>query len=241
MRIIRAKNYEEMSIKAATVISSQITMVPDSVLGLATGSTMEGAYKILGEWYTQGWIDYSGLKSVNLDEYVGLAADHDQSYHYYMNHHLFSKINMSAKNTNLPDGTAVDTDAECKRYDTVIESFGHIDLQLLGLGPNGHIGFNEPADEFPTTTHCVDLTEETIQANSRFFNDINDVPKKALTMGIKSIMQAKSVLLCVNGSHKADALKAVLTGPITPQVPGSILQLHSDLIVVADEESLSKM
>jgi len=241
MRIIRAKDYEEMSIKAATVISSQKTLFPDSVLGLATGSTMEGTYQILSEWYEQGWIDYSELKSVNLDEYVGLSADHSQSYHYYMKKHLFSKINIDEKNTNLPNGMASDPEAECRHYDEIIEGYGRIDLQLLGLGPNGHIGFNEPADEFPSLTHCVYLTEETIKANSRFFDDINEVPRNALTMGIKSIMQANKVLLCVNGAHKADALKSVLTGPITPQVPGSILQLHSDLIVVADEEALSKM
>lgn len=241
MRIIKAKDYNDMSKKAAGVIASQVTLNPDSVLGLATGSTVEGLYSTLADWYSQGTLDFSKIKSVNLDEYVGLSQDHDQSYYYFMNTNLFSKINVDLKNVNLPDGMAKDTDAECKRYDGVIDELGGTDIQLLGLGHNGHIGFNEPMDEFKKGTHCVELTQDTISSNARFFESENEVPRKALTMGIKNIMQAKKVLLCVSGKAKSEILKEVLTGPVIPQVPGSILQLHSDLVVVADEDALSKM
>lgn len=241
MRIIRAKNYDDMSAKAAMIISSQVVLNPESVLGLATGSTVEGVYDILADQNAKGEIDFSGVKTVNLDEYVGLAPDHDQSYRYYMNTNFFDRINIDKSNTNVPNGMASDIDAECKRYNSLIESFGRTDLQLLGLGNNGHIAFNEPDEEFVAMTHCVDLTEDTIQSNSRFFEKIEDVPKQALTMGIKNIVQAKLVLLCVSGKGKADAVKKVLTGPINPQVPGSVLQLHSNLIVVADEDALSEI
>lgn len=241
MRIIRAKDYDDMSVKAAAVIASQVVLNPESVLGLATGSTVEGVYDILAEQNAKGDLDFSGIKTVNLDEYVGLAPDHDQSYRYYMNTNLFDRIGIDKSNTNVPDGMAKDIDAECKRYNSIIEGFGQTDLQLLGLGNNGHIAFNEPADEFIPMTHCVELTEDTIESNSRFFENIDDVPKKALTMGIKNITQSKLILLCVSGKGKADALKKVLTGPIIPQVPGSILQLHPNLIVVADEDALSLM
>jgi glucosamine-6-phosphate deaminase len=241
MRIIKAKDYDDMSRKAAAVIASQVALVPDSTLGLATGSTMEGIYDVLGKQCKEEGLDFANIRSVNLDEYVGLTADHDQSYHYYMKTNLFDKINIDMASTNVPDGTAKDTDAECKRYDKVINELGPIDLQLLGLGNNGHIGFNEPADAFEPLTNCVELTEETITSNARFFEKESDVPKKAITMGIRSIMQAKVILLCANGTKKAEAIKKVLTGPVTPQVPGSILQLHPNLIVVADEDALSKL
>lgn len=241
MRIIRTKDYDEMSKKAAEIIASQITLAPDSVLGMATGSTMEGLYGLLAERCSRGELDFSGISTVNLDEYVGLPPDHDQSYRYYMDTNLFDKVNIDKSNTNVPNGMAADTDAECRRYDGIIEDFGFIDIQLLGLGNNGHIGFNEPSDSFASLTNCVELTDETIESNSRFFDDKNEVPKKAITMGIKSISQAGTVLLCANGQKKADALKKVLTGSVTPQVPGSILQLHPNLIVVADDEALSKI
>lgn len=241
MRIIKAKNYDELSKIGANIIASQVTLVPDSVLGLATGSSVRKLYDELVLKYEGGELDFSQIMSINLDEYVGLDGTHSQSYRYYMNEALFDRVNIDKENTHLPDGKAKDVEVECENYESIIDFVDSIDLQLLGLGGNGHIGFNEPADSFPMATHSVDLTEETIEANSRFFDNIDDVPKKAITMGIKGIMQAKTVLLCVSGSHKAEALKKVLTGPVTPEVPGSILQLHKNLIVVADEEALSQL
>ena len=241
MKVYKVKDYQEMSRKAANVISAQVIMKPDCVLGLATGSTPIGTYKQLIDWYNKGDLDFSEVKSVNLDEYKGLSKDNDQSYYYFMYNNLFKHINIKLENTNVPDGTEPDSDKECSRYDDVINSLGGADLQLLGLGDNGHIGFNEPDDSFAKTTHCVDLQESTIEANKRFFADINDVPRQAYTMGIKTIMQAKKILLVVSGEDKAEILREVLTGPITPKVPASILQLHNDVIVVADEAAMSKM
>lgn len=241
MKVYQAKDYDDMSRKAAAIIAAQVNMKPDCVLGLATGSTPIGAYKQLIEWYNEGILDFSKTKSVNLDEYRGLTRDNDQSYFYFMNNNLFKHINIDLANTNVPDGTNADADAECARYNGIIESMGGIDLQLLGLGHNGHIGFNEPADEFPKGTHCVDLQESTIEANKRFFASIDDVPRQAYTMGIKNIFQARKILLVVSGADKADILCKVLCGPVTPQVPASILQLHNDVVVVADEAALSKM
>ncbi|PNV58954.1 glucosamine-6-phosphate deaminase [Clostridium sp. chh4-2] len=241
MKVYKVKDYQEMSRKAANVISAQVIMKPDCVLGLATGSTPIGTYKQLIDWYNKGDLDFSEVKSVNLDEYKGLSKDNDQSYYYFMYNNLFKHINIKLENTNVPDGTEPDSDKECSRYDDVINSLGGADLQLLGLGHNGHIGFNEPDDSFAKTTHCVDLQESTIEANKRFFADINDVPRQAYTMGIKTIMQAKKILLVVSGEDKAEILREVLTGPITPKVPASILQLHNDVIVVADEAAMSKM
>lgn len=241
MKVYKVKDYQEMSRKAANVISAQVIMKPDCVLGLATGSTPIGTYKQLIDWYNKGDLDFSEVKSVNLDEYKGLSKDNDQSYYYFMYNNLFKHINIKLENTNVPDGTEPDSDKECSRYDDVINGLGGADLQLLGLGHNGHIGFNEPDDSFAKTTHCVDLQESTIEANKRFFADINDVPRQAYTMGIKTIMQAKKILLVVSGEDKAEILREVLTGPITPKVPASILQLHNDVIVVADEAAMSKM
>lgn len=241
MKIIRAKDYQDMSRKAANIISAQIILKEKSVLGLATGSTVLGLYERLIHLHNEGELDFSNILTVNLDEYVGLPAQHSQSYRYYMDNNLFKHINIPYENTNLPDGMAKDIEKECREYDDLITGMGGIDLQLLGLGLNGHIGFNEPATEFPKGTHCVTLTESTVKANSRFFENENEVPKKALTMGIKTIMSASKILLCVNGKAKAGILKEVLTGPVTPAVPGSILQLHPDLTVVADEEALSEM
>lgn len=187
-----------------------------------------------------GDVDFSGVRSVNLDEYVGLAGDHNQSYRYFMDTNLFNQINIHKDNTNVPDGMAADIEAECIRYENLIKELGGIDLQLLGLGHNGHIGFNEPDDYFPLLTHRVQLKESTIKANSRFFENEDQVPREAITMGIKSIMQAKRILLCVSGEAKAEILKKVLSGPVTPEVPGSILQLHPNLTVVADEAALSR-
>lgn len=241
MRIYRAKDYSDMSRKAANIISAQVIMKPDCVLGLATGSTPIGAYKQLIEWYRRGDLDFSEVRSVNLDEYRGLPRENDQSYYYFMYHNFFKDINISMDNTNIPDGTEHDADKECARYNQVIESLGGIDLQLLGLGHNGHIGFNEPSDAFEKLTHCVDLTESTIEANKRFFEKAEDVPRQAYTMGIQNIMQARKILLIVSGESKAKILKDVLCGPVTPKVPASVLQLHNDVIVVADEAALSLM
>ncbi len=240
MNIIKAKDYADMSRKAANVISAQIIMKPNCVLGLATGSSPIGTYQQLIDWYNKGDIDFSRVTSVNLDEYKGLSKDNDQSYYYFMYNHLFKHVNIDLANTNLPDGTEPDSDKECARYNQVIESVGGIDLQLLGLGHNGHIGFNEPDDVFPKLTHCVDLQPSTIEANKRFFASIDDVPKQAYTMGIQTIMHAKKVLLVVSGADKADILREVLFGPVTPHVPASILQMHPDVTVVADEAALSK-
>lgn len=239
MRIIKTKDYDEMSRKAANLIAAQILLKNNSVLGLATGSTMTGLYHELIRWYERGDLDFSAVSSVNLDEYVGLPGDHHQSYRYYMNENLFHHINIRQDCAYLPDGMATDAEQECAAYEAQIEALGGTDLQLLGLGHNGHIGFNEPADIFPKVTHEVALEESTIKANARFFTTEDEVPKTAITMGIGSIMRSKQILLCVSGESKADTLKQVLTGPITPQCPGSIVQLHPNLVVVADEGALS--
>ena len=241
MRILRASDYEEMSRKAANIIAAQVYLKPDCVLGLATGSSPIGTYDQLVEWYEKGDLDFSGVKTVNLDEYKGLPRDNDQSYYYFMHHHLFDRVNIDPANTNVPSGTAEDGDAECLRYEELIKSFGGVDLQLLGLGRNGHIGFNEPDAAFAPITHCVDLTESTIEANKRFFASADDVPKQAYTMGIGTIMRAEKILVVVNGEDKAEALAATVCGPITPEVPASVLQLHKNVTIVADEAALSKM
>lgn len=241
MKIYKAKDYDDLSRKAANIISSQVLMKPDCVLGLATGSTPIGTYKQLIEMYNRGDLDFSEVKSVNLDEYRGLTRDNDQSYYYFMNNNLFKHININMDRTNVPDGTEADSDKECGRYEDVIKSLGGVDLQLLGLGHNGHIGFNEPDSSFAPITHCVDLTESTIEANKRFFSSIDEVPKQAYTMGIGTIMKAKKILLVVSGADKAQILHDVLRGPVTPQVPASVLQLHNDVVVVVDEAAMSKL
>ena len=238
MRVIKAKDYREMSRAAANIISAQILLKPDCVLGLATGSSPVGTYEQLIEWYKKGDLDFSQVTTVNLDEYVGLAPDHDQSYYYFMHHNLFDSVNLRPGSTNLPDGCAADMDAECIRYDTLLRTLG-VDLQLLGLGNNGHIGFHEPDKEFSKGTHIVTLTESTLEANKRFFASIDDVPKTAISMGTYDIMQAKRILMVASGKAKAEAVKAMLTGPITPQMPASILQFHRNFTLVADEEALS--
>jgi glucosamine-6-phosphate deaminase len=239
MKIISATDYDGMSRKAANIISAQVILYPDSVLGLATGSTPLGVYRQLVDWFRKGDIDFSKVHSVNLDEYVGLAPDHDQSYHYYMKENFFRHININLENTNVPNGLAKDTDAECARYDHLISDLGGIDLQLLGIGHTGHIGFNEPDQDFNKMTHKVKLNQKTIDANARFFNSADEVPKYALTMGMKAIMQAKKILLVANGEGKAEILERALFGPVTPAVPASILQLHPDVTVVADDAALA--
>jgi len=239
MKIIRAKDYREMSRKAAQIIAAVITLKPDGVLGLATGSTPIGLYEELVKQHQEGLLDFSRIKTVNLDEYKGLLPDNDQSYAYFMNYHLFRHININPANVHLPKGSEPDAAKACVDYDAILESLGPVDLQLLGIGNNGHIGFNEPSEVFAKTTHCVDLDESTIKANSRFFATIDEVPRQAYTMGIKTIMQAKKILLVASGRGKAEILYQSCFGPITPKVPASVLQLHQDTTVVADEEALS--
>ena len=239
MKLIKAKGYADMSRKAANIISAQVIMKPDCVLGLATGSSPEGTYKNLVEWYEQGDLDFGDVTTVNLDEYKGLAKEHEQSYYYFMHSHLFDFVNINPERTFLPDGMNADPDAECARYEGVIRATGGVDLQLLGLGRNGHIGFNEPGDVFEKGTHCVDLHPSTIEANKRFFASADDVPKQAYSMGIQTIMMAKKILVVVSGEDKAEAVKNSFFGPVTPKVPGSILQMHPDVTVVADEAALS--
>lgn len=241
MQIYRAKDYEDMSRKAANIIASQVVLKPDCVLGLATGSTPIGAYKNLVKKYEQGDLDFSQVTTVNLDEYKGLPRENDQSYYYFMHDNLFDHVNVKPENTHLPDGTKEDANEECARYEELIRSLGGQDLQLLGLGHNGHIGFNEPDAVFEKTTHCVDLQESTIEANKRFFASADDVPKQAYTMGIGTIMQAKKILVVVSGEDKADTVAKAFFGPVTPEVPASILQFHKDVILVADEAALSKV
>lgn len=241
MRIYREKDYNAMSRRAAAVIAAQIVSKPDCVLGLATGSSPVGAYQQLVKWYEQGDLSFAEVRSVNLDEYYGLSPDHDQSYRYFMQSNLFDHVDIAPENTNVPDGLAKDPTAECLRYERKAAELGYADLQLLGLGRNGHIGFNEPCDCFPVATHLVDLTESTIEANARFFASADDVPKQALTMGVGTIMKARKILIVASGADKADAVWKAFAGPITPEVPASILQLHPDVTLVADEGALSKL
>ena len=239
MRIYVTEDYNAMSHRVASILAAQVMLKPDCVLGLATGSTPVGAYKQLVEWYKKGDLDFAQVRSINLDEYVGLAPTHDQSYRYFMQSNLFDYVNIVPANTNVPNGLAEDAAEECRRYNEVIHTLGPIDLQLLGMGHNGHIGFNEPADAFELETHVVDLTDTTIQANARFFASADEVPRQAMTMGIQTIMQAKKVLVAVSGKDKAEIVKKAFTGPVTPNVPASILQMHPDVILVGDKAALS--
>ena len=241
MRIFREKDYDAMSRRAASIIAGEVVHNPACLLGLATGSTPEGAYKYLVDWYKQGLIRFQDVRSVNLDEYVGLAPDHDQSYRYFMQSNLFDHVDIAPENTRVPDGLTKDAKAFCAEYDAYIRARGYADMQLLGIGRNGHIGFNEPDDHFVKETHVVDLAESTIDANARFFATRDDVPKQAISMGIGAIMGAKKVLLCASGEDKADAIYSSVCGPITPKCPGSILQLHKNVVLVADEAALSKL
>lgn len=241
VKIYKTKDYEAMSKKAAVIIAAQVVAKPDCVLGLATGSTPIGAYKKLVEWYESGDLDFAEVTTVNLDEYKGLPAENDQSYRYFMNDNLFNHVNIDKSRTYVPDGTEPDADKACREYEKIVASVGGADLQLLGMGHNGHIGFNEPADVFEKETHCVNLAASTIEANKRFFASAEEVPKQAYTMGIGTIMSAKKILVVVSGADKAEAVKKAFFGPVTPQVPASILQLHPDVTLVADEAALSKI
>ena len=241
MRIIEAQDYKDMSRKAANIISAQMILKPESVIGLATGSTPIGVYDQLTEWYKKGDLDFSKIHTVNLDEYKGIDAENKQSYHYFMNQHLFSRVNIELQNTFVPDGMNENQDEECQRYEKLIAGLGGVDLQLLGLGHNGHIGFNEPGTPFDVTTHIVDLAKDTIEANSRFFASMDDVPKQAISMGIKSIMASKVVVLMAYGEGKADAINQMINGPVTEELPASVLQNHPNVVVIVDEAAASQL
>ena len=239
MVICKASDYKDLSRKAANIIAAQMILKPDCTLGLATGSSPVGTYEQLIERFKDGDLDFSRITSVNLDEYKGLAPDNDQSYRYFMNTNLFNHVNVDKAHTFVPDGLEPDAEKACREYDEIIENVGGIDLQLLGLGHNGHIGFNEPADSFSKGTNCVDLGERRINNNKRFFESEADVPRQAYTMGIRTIMLAKKILVVVSGKDKAEILKKVVCGPVTPEVPASVLQLHPDVTIVADSEACS--
>ena len=241
MRIIVTKDYQEMSVKAASILAAEIALKPDCVLGLATGSTPIGTYDQLVERYERGEVDFSEVSTVNLDEYKGLSGEDEQSYRYFMNKHLFDRVNIEQSNTYLPNGMAGDSEKECNEFEETIEKLGGVDVQVLGIGHNGHIGFNEPDSVFRNKTHVVPLAEETVEANKRFFDSADDVPRLAFTMGIGTIMRGKKILLVVSGAEKAEIMAKAFCGEIDPQVPASILQVHPDVTIVGDEAALSKI
>ncbi|MBS4535268.1 glucosamine-6-phosphate deaminase [Clostridium sp. D2Q-14] len=241
MRIIKVKDYQGMSKKVAIIMASQINMKSDCVLGLATGDTPLGMYNELVYMYKEGLIDFKDVITFNLDEYYGIPKDNSQSYKYYMNKNFFNHINIDLENTHIPNGMTDDIEEECRRYDNLIKKMGNIDIQVLGIGRNGHIGFNEPDIQFESCTHLVELDEGTVKANSRFFDNIEDVPKKAISMGIKNIMHAKKIILMASGEEKADAVKKAVEGSISPEVPASVLQLHPDAYLILDEAAASKL
>ncbi|MDO5516011.1 MAG: glucosamine-6-phosphate deaminase [Clostridium sp.] len=244
MKIIVADDYSMLSKAAADIIEKLINSKSDAVLGLATGSTPVQTYEELIERYNEKKIDFSNIKTINLDEYIGLDGSNTQSYRYFMNEKLFNYINIDKKNTFLPNGAAEDIEKECRDYDKRIDEMGGIDLQILGIGNNGHIAFNEPNEYLNMNTHVTDLTEDTIQANARFFNSLDEVPKKAITMGVGKIMQAKKIILLASGKNKAQAIKGMLSGRISTENPATMLQLHSDVTLIIDreiEESLKEI
>lgn len=241
MRFYVTEDYAQMSRRAASIIAAQVASKPDCVLGLATGSSPVGAYKNLVEWNKDGIISFAEVHSVNLDEYIGLSPEHEQSYRYFMQDNLFDHVDIKPENTNVPNGLADDPEQAAADYEAIIAGLGGVDLQLLGMGHNGHIAFNEPCDEFIMDTHVVELTESTIKANARFFASMDEVPRKAMTMGIRSIMKARKILVVVAGADKAEAVYKSFAGPVTPQVPASILQLHADVTVVGDKAAMSKL
>lgn len=241
MRIIVVENYEEMSKKAAVMVASQVILKPDSVLGLSTGDTPIGMYKEIINIYKNQKMDFSKVKTFNLDEYYRLNRENPQSYYYYMMNNLFNHVNIDKKNINIPNGMADNIEVECKEYERKINKAGGIDLQILGIGVNGHIGFNEPNISFEPETHLVHLNEKTIESNSRFFSSKEEIPTKAISMGIKSIIHSKKIILLACGSAKSDAISKAINGKITPNLPASILQLHRDVIVIIDKEAASKL
>ncbi|MBU3090916.1 glucosamine-6-phosphate deaminase [Clostridium sp. CF011] len=241
MRILVLDNYEEMSKKAALMIASQVMLKPDSVLGLATGDTPLGMYKELIALYNKKEVDFNEVRTFNLDEYYGINREDPQSYYNYMINNLFDSINVNVKNINVPDGMAMDIEASCRGYENKIKEVGGIDMQILGIGGNGHIGFNEPDVTFEAETHLVNLNEQTIEANSRFFKSRKDVPVKAISMGIKTIMNSKKIILLANGLNKAEAIERAVKGKINPNMPASILQLHNDVTIILDKKAASNL
>jgi len=239
MRKIICKTYEEMSATAAYIVAEQVRTKPQSIIGFATGSTPVGTYKQLRSLYESGYVDFSGVTAFNLDEYYPIKHDNDQSYYYFMRDNLFSHINIKEENLNIPNGECSDPAKECTEYDRKMAAMGGTDLQILGIGNNGHIGFNEPADSLSLATYLVDLTEDTIEVNARFFEKIEDVPRQALTMGMGGVFSSKHILLLINGSKKAPIVKELFSGSITPQVPASLLNLHPNVTVIMDEEAAS--
>lgn len=237
IRVIVCEDYETISKKAAAILAGVISLKPDCVLGLATGSSPVGMYQELVKKYQAGELDFSQVRSYNLDEYYPIDPENDQSYHYFMNTNLFQHVNISPDSVHVPSGNAQDIQAACEEYEVMITQAGGIDIQVLGIGQNGHIGFNEPAEAFDAKTHLVDLQESTIKANARFFEKEEDVPRQAISMGVGSIMKARRILMVANGAAKAKAIAAALEGPITPQVPASALQMHPDVTVIVDQEA----
>lgn len=239
MNVIIANNAQEAAAAAANIIRENIENKPDTILGLATGSTPLLTYKKLIEYNKNNGLDFSKVKTFNLDEYCGLMPDHDQSYRYFMNTNLFNHININLNNTHVPSGISKDFDADCENYENSIEEAGGIDIQVLGIGPNGHIGFNEPDSSLFLKTHVTDLTEETIKANSRFFSNENDVPRKAVTMGIGTIMKSKKVILLITGANKAEIAKDFFESGIKTSNPATIVKLHPDTTVILDKDAAS--
>ena len=237
MRVIVCENYDEMSREAAKIIESIVTLKPNCVLGLATGSTPVGMYKILSEKCKAGELDFSSVKSYNLDEYYPISPDNDQSYRYFMNENLFNHINIDKSNTFVPNGQATDIGKECKEYDEMISKMGGADIQVLGIGNNGHIAFNEPDAELVAGTHVTGLTQSTIEVNSRFFASIDDVPTKAVTMGMASIMKAKKIMLLASGKAKHDVVKKLLDDKLTTSNPATLLKLHNDVVIICDKDA----
>lgn len=241
MEVYIVKDYDEMSKKVASVIAAQIVADPASTLGLATGSTPVGTYGYLKKWYEAGILDFSGITTMNLDEYKGISRENSQSYYYFMKENLFSHVNIKEENTYIPDGEREDGQKVCEEYEELVRSVGGVDLQLLGIGRNGHIGFNEPADYFEEKCHCVTLADSTIEANKRFFKTASEVPGQAYTMGIGTIMSAGKIVLLAGGEDKAEALYQTILGPVTPLVPASVLRLHQNVVIIADEAAMSKV
>ena len=237
MKFVVCDTYEEMSRRAADVIADTVKAKPAAILGLATGSTPVGMYRELARRYAEGELDFSAVSSYNLDEYYPISPENDQSYRYFMNVNFFDHINIDKKNTHVPNGAAEDADAACRAYDEAYALTGGADVQVLGIGQNGHIAFNEPEEALTVGTHVTALTEDTIKANSRFFASIDEVPTRALTMGMGSIMMAKTIILLANGKNKHAAISAMLDDKITTAVPATLLKLHPDVIVFCDKEA----
>lgn len=239
LKIIVCENYEEMSRQAAKIVSSQLIVKPNSILGLATGSTPIGLYQNLIQMNQKGEIDFSEVKTFNLDEYYPIKKSNDQSYDYFMNEQLFSKVNIDKKNIDIPNGEADDPVAECERYENELSKIGGVDLQVLGIGQNGHIAFNEPDENLVAVTHLTDLTQNTIEANARFFESADDVPKKALTMGMGSILKAKKIIILANGANKAKAVSELLNDNINTSNPATMLKVHKDVTLICDKDAFS--